>query len=61
MRTFLRGLDRALIHLYCLAGLLIAFTFLAAEVEYNRAASTMLKKQAEALYIIASELYGIKS
>jgi hypothetical protein len=58
MKAFLRILDRALIHLYCLAGLGIALTFLVDEVEYNGAAFTMMKAQALALIEIARALHG---
>lgn len=61
MRTFLRVMDRILVHLYCLAGLGIALVFLVNESAYYNATFAMLKAQAQALYIIASELHGYKT
>jgi hypothetical protein len=57
MGTFLHGLDRTLIHLYCVAGLVIAFTFLVDTVAYDQAAFAAAKAQAEALTAIALELH----
>jgi hypothetical protein len=58
MRTFLRALDRALVHIYCVAGLVIALVFFADEVAYNRAAFMVMQVQAAALIKIAEGLRG---
>jgi hypothetical protein len=59
MKTFLRALDRILIHLYFLTGLYIALSLLLTEAAYDNAAFTMLKVQAQVLVEILSKLQGL--
>jgi hypothetical protein len=71
MKAFLRAVERILVHTYALAALFLALLFLALlflallfladTVAYDRASISFMRDQAEALYIIAAELHGIKS
>ena len=58
MKAFLRGLDRTLIHLYCLAALVLGLAFVFNQESYDRAAFQAAATQANALMIIAQELHG---
>ncbi len=58
MKTFLRIVERVILHLYFIGALALALVFLLNEVSYNRAAFALLAVQAEALLAIADTLRG---